>query len=155
MFQTVIKRDVEEIYIIIHQHQHCLGRRGPGLIMAKIVVCYDVSFLCTPPCWGYFLKLTPGFSIKFTVTPLEFSISCTPWESMFFAQFLMCPPGIPTTYNLPPRIFHWYPQQDVFFWKRNSERQKNYHQYRYKFSFLFWSLWWQIKILCDHVYILL
>ena len=59
--------------------------------MAKIVVCYDVSFLRTPPRWGYFLKLTPGFSIKFTVTPLEFSIFCTPWESMFLLNFWCAP----------------------------------------------------------------
>ena len=33
---------------------------------------------------------------------------------MFFPQFLFTPPGIPTTFTLPPGIFH-YPQQGVTF----------------------------------------
>ena len=38
----------------------------------------------------------PEFPVKFTVTP---------WKSMFFPQFLVYPPGIPTIFPLPPWNF--------------------------------------------------
>ena len=46
-----------------------------------------------------FLKLTPWNFPFFYIR--------TPWKSMFFSQFLMYPPDIPTTFTLPPGIFHF------------------------------------------------
>ena len=79
---------------------------------------------CTPPpCWGYrFFHIDPPeFPVQFTVTP--------PGNPYFFSQFLVYPSGIPTTFTLPPGIFHWYPQQvDYnFFWTPNVF-SKNCHQ---------------------------
>ena len=68
-----------------------------------------------------FLKLTPwisspfyhdDFSLFFCIDP--------PGNSRFLLKFSFFSYGIPTTFTLPPGVFHWYPQQggfSDFFWK--------------------------------------
>ena len=66
-----------------------------------------------------FLKLTPWIYSQIYRDPLEFSI------------ILVYPPGIPTTFTLPPGIFHWYPEQGVtiIFLKKPISIDSNYNTY--------------------------
>ena len=62
-----------------------------------------------------FLKLT---------TQISWQIYRDPLGNPHFFSIFGLPPGIPTTFTLPPRIFHWYPQQrgyNFFFWKSPFE----------------------------------
>ena len=65
-----------------------------------------------PPCWRYQLFLS---------WPLDFQ-SILPWPPGIFhfialisLKIMAYPPGIPTTFTLPPGIFYWYPQQWVLY----------------------------------------
>ena len=60
---------------------------------------------CIPPVEDidFFEVDPPGFPVKFSVTPLEFSIFCIdfPGNPCFFPEFFGVPPGIPTNITLP------------------------------------------------------
>ena len=51
------------------------------------------------------------------LTPWNFPFFCIdpPWKSMFFPQFLVYPPGIPTNFTLPLEFFIDIPNRGVTF----------------------------------------
>ena len=81
--------------------------------------------ICTPLLrWGYrfFLKFTPWISSQIYRDPSGiFHCFCIDplWKSMFFPQFLVYPPGIPTTLLQPLEFFIDILNRGVtiFFWK--------------------------------------
>ena len=94
---------------------------------------FDVSFIglfqkkdCTPPpCWGGggVRSWPPGFPVKFTVTPLEFSFFFTlTLLEIHFSSIFGIPPGIPPTFTLPPGTSHWYPQQGYNFFQEKLSK---------------------------------
>ena len=74
-----------------------------------------------------FLNFTPWISSQIYRDPpgiFNFFFALTPpLEIHVFSSIFGAPPGIPTTFPLPPGFFHWYPQQGGY----NFFSEKDYY----------------------------
>ena len=116
---------------------------------------YDESHLTFPEKYcslllriSFFLKWTPWISSQYYDDPLEFFnfLHLPFWESSFFPQILTYPPGIPTTFNIPPGNFYWYSQQGVsnFFLGKPVVSQQLFFNIEYPYHFYFLLLYFSL-----------